>query len=513
LRITLARDANAAEAHMMHEAAEHVVLEDEASLCNSVTSTAAPAPEPFDFTFTVHVDKSSGGKLGMNLAVGTLAVNSVNDMGLIALWNRNNPDRAVQVSDQIIEVNGKCVTTYGADAVQEIIRKEPNLKLTIARAHTFEVDVDKSSGGKLDCSLDIDTLEIQSISHSGLAAAWNLMRPQLEIKIGDRIVEVNGKHISRHGAGVLNQEVREQAVLYMKMARVRKIANPTLRPMATSFVVCVNKNGEQKLGLNFELDTLQIQSVNPGGLIAAWNREHPEKAVHASDQIVGVNGKYITSHGATLLHETLLNQQALEITVARAYFMIRIDKSPGTKIGATFDEETLKIKSIDSTGLVADWNRQHPNTAVRVGDHIMEVNGRRAAERGSAALSSEMKQEQILRIGLTREAPVAASTPLGSDVATYTVSISKADGQKLGLNFEIGTLEVSSVRSTGLIADWNQANPSSMVRPCDQIIEVNGRHTATHGADLLLSTIHQEQQLKITLARAQTFWVNISAEP
>jgi len=192
--------------------------------------------------------------------------------------------------------------------------------------------------------LDPLTLEIKSISHNGLVAAWNLMQPQLEIKVGDRLVEVNGKHISKYGHAVLNQEVREQTLLHMKMARVPKIANPpgasgspTLRPMATSFVVCVHRNGEQKLGLNFELDTLEVQSVSPGGLIAAWNREHPEKAVHASDQIVGVNGKYITSHGAVALHETLRNEQALEITVARAYFMIRIVKSPGTKIGATFD--------------------------------------------------------------------------------------------------------------------------------------------------------------------------------
>jgi len=513
LRITLARDANAEEAFMMQEAADNVVPENGS---NSSASTAAPSPEPLLSTFEMHVDKSSGGKLGLNLEVGTLAVNSVNASGLVAAWNQSNPGKAVQVSDQIVEVNGKCVTTYGAEAVHDIIRKEPNLKLTIARPETFEVDVDKSSGGKLGCSLDIDTLEIKSISQSGLVAAWNMMRPQQKVKIGDRLIEVNGKHISKHGVGALNQEVREQTALHMKMARVTKIADPpgasptrVLRPTATCFVVTVNKDGNQKLGLNFELGTLEIQSVNPNGLIAAWNREHPEKAVQASSQIVGVNGKYITSHGASLLHEMLRNEQALEITVAQAYFMIRIDKSAGAKIGATFDEKTLKIKTIDSSGLVADWNRQHPNTAVRVGDHIMEVNGRRAAERGAAALSSEMKQEQVLRIGLAREAAVAASSLQGKDVETYMVTMSKGGGKRLGLNFEIGTLEVSSVRSNGLIAEWNQANPSSMVRTSDQILEVNGRHMATHGADLLQHTIHQEQQLKITLARAQTYTVLI----
>jgi len=139
----------------------------------------------------------------------------------------------------------------------------------------------------------------------------------------------------------------------------------------------------------------------------------------------------------------------------------------------------------------------------------MEVNGRRAAERGAAALSSEMKQEQMLRIGLAREAAVAAFSPLGDGVETYMVNVSKAGGQKLGLNFEIGSLEVGSVRGTGLIANWNQAYPSCMVRPSDRIIEVNGRHMATHGADLLQSTIHQEQQLKIMFARAQKYTVLI----
>jgi len=61
----------------------------------------------------------------------------------------------------------------------------------------------------------------------------------------------------------------------------------------------------------------------------------------------------------------------------------------------------------------------------------------------------------------------------------------------------------------GLIAEWNAGHPDSVVRICDQLLEVNGKHLLTHGAEQLQDTIRKEQVLRLVFARAYTFDVSI----
>jgi len=58
---------------------------------------------------------------------------------------------------------------------------------------------------------------------------------------------------------------------------------------------------------------------------------------------------------------------------------ILLSKGAGQKFGfanvPTPDSKSLVISWIDDQGMVAQWNREHPNDAVAVGDRIATVNG------------------------------------------------------------------------------------------------------------------------------------------
>merc|ERR1719362_1702415 len=238
---------------------------------------------------------------------------------------------------------------------------------------------------------------------------------------------------------------------------------------------------------------------------------NPERALSASDQIVGVNGRHLTTHGASSLLEAITGDQSLELTVNRGKFTVRIDKTPGAKIGVTFCQETLRVKTIEEIGLVAHWNRQRPDVAIRLGDRVIQVNGKRLKESGAAEIIREMKRESVLRMCLTRE-PLAAMPSVVSGNAglnTFVVQVDKSSGGKIGLRFGAGTTRIDSVNVDGLIAEWNNSHPDSTVRACDHLLEVNRRHLLTHGAEQLHETIRKEQVLRLVFARAHTFGVTI----
>merc|ERR1712232_811029 len=56
-------------------------------------------------------------------------------------------------------------------------------------------------------------------------------------------------------------------------------------------------------------------------------------------------------------------------------FKMVVDKTVGRKLGVEWDSETLRIKTVAPTGVVAQWNRNHPELAMKPGDHIVGVNG------------------------------------------------------------------------------------------------------------------------------------------
>merc|ERR1711966_159207 len=61
-------------------------------------------------------------------------------------------------------------------------------------------------------------------------------------------------------------------------------------------------------------------------------------------------------------------------------YTVIVDKLCGDRLGIDVDScdgETLLIEAVQEGGLVHSWNEQNPGRAVRMGDRILEVNGRR----------------------------------------------------------------------------------------------------------------------------------------
>merc|ERR1712232_178420 len=64
----------------------------------------------------------------------------------------------------------------------------------------------------------------------------------------------------------------------------------------------------------------------------------------------------------------------VEAATEQAEFIINLTKSCGKKLGIRAGRH-LHIESIDPHGLVADWNREHPDLEVKVGDKVGRANG------------------------------------------------------------------------------------------------------------------------------------------
>lgn len=55
-------------------------------------------------------------------------------------------------------------------------------------------------------------------------------------------------------------------------------------------------------------------------------------------------------------------------------FTVQLDKGTGVELGLELDEETLQVTMVDEGGLIADWNRAHPEKSILPGARILEVN-------------------------------------------------------------------------------------------------------------------------------------------
>lgn len=85
-------------------------------------------------------------------------------------------------------------------------------------------------------------------------------------------------------------------------------------------------------------------------------------------------------------------------------FSITLDKSDGMKLGIDVDHQdgvTLLIEAV-SGGLMEAWNNNHPDSRVRQGDRIVEVN---ALRNDVLALVDECKKNQPLKMKIRRGGP------------------------------------------------------------------------------------------------------------
>mmetsp|Transcript_96862 Transcript_96862/g.312785 ORF Transcript_96862/g.312785 Transcript_96862/m.312785 type:complete len:221 (+) Transcript_96862:1-663(+) len=140
-------------------------------------------------------------------------------------------------------------------------------------------------------------------------------------------------------------------------------------------------------------------------------------------------------------------------------FTVTATKEPGAPLGLTLDfmdSNTARVVEVQSECRVQ----------VRVGDHIVAVNGKRGREE----IMPRLQQDRELELSVMR--PTA-----------FRIRVTKGDGLGVELAPSGEGLKVLIILGTGAIHDWNEAHPSAMVRPNDRIVKVN--RTSGKGSDLL----------------------------
>ncbi|CAK9058749.1 unnamed protein product [Durusdinium trenchii] len=145
----------------------------------------------------VKYEKGSSGKLGVDLdAIDIhrgLVVKGVLPDGLIAEWNRANPENAIKPSDKIFAVNNQVGTVQ--DLETHIVSSGPDLQLSVRRPQRIEVTLQRpgSLGLRLHFKKSSKGVLVSEVLADGLATDWNAKNPTRRITAGDRILEVNGE--------------------------------------------------------------------------------------------------------------------------------------------------------------------------------------------------------------------------------------------------------------------------------------------------------------------------------
>jgi len=110
--------------------------------------------------------------------------------------------------------------------------------------------------------------------------------------------------------------------------------------------------------------------------------------------------------------------------------------------------ETLLVKRVTDAGLLDEWNKAHLDGEVRVGDHLIEVNGSRTIP----DMQSELRADKV-KILVSRYPH------------TFNVDLEKRPGaSKLGFKFEkpkdreLQTLKITEVNEEGLLEEMNKQN-------------------------------------------------------
>lgn len=170
-------------------------------------------------------------------------------------------------------------------------------------------------------------------------------------------------------------------------------------------------------------------------------------------------------------------------------FLVTIQKTPFSRdMGISLikvDGVGLLVHTVQE-GLISDWNLSQPNLMVLQHDCIYKVNGQTGFP---SDLFGLLKSENELELTIRR-------------CETFCVQFNQRDECRgLGLGFEYNasrmTLPINSLRD-GLMADWNQEDPSQAVRVGDIIVTVNG---VCGSASKMLGKIRTESSFCLIVLR------------
>jgi len=239
---------------------------------------------------------------------------------------------------------------------------------------------------------------------------------------------------------------------------------------ATAFRVSMPRAQNESLGLSLkERDGRAIVHKVKAGLIAQWNKRHPDFEVQAGQRIYEINGR----SGS---YQELL----------------KAAKSCQSCAGSLAVGDAVEVWSRSQGNWVADGRV----TEVNAHDVVLVYGG------GELSKTLPIDSVEVRRsgnpmfemvVGLAVVEPTEKTTAL----RTIRVSVTKQQGEKLGLQLvnRNGAPEVKQVVG-GAAGRWNSEHPDSKVKAGHRIVEINGRRDSY---EELLSLCKHEQTLKIII--------------
>lgn len=174
--------------------------------------------------------------------------------------------------------------------------------------------------------------------------------------------------------------------------------------------------GAPGCGLGIDIDgSGVVRSVDPKGLVAAWNRVNRAQAVRLGQRLERAN----TARSPADIAEVLRSTGMIEFVIAsedasRKGQVVCIDRSMGTAVGVRgsslgmeWNRRTLAVTRINAGGVLALWNAEHEDIAVRPGDRLLSVNNRFSL----TGISEELQGTCVTALVVDRPLPPRAATP------------------------------------------------------------------------------------------------------
>lgn len=300
------------------------------------------------------------------------------------------------------------------------------------------------------------------------------------------------------------------------------------------------------LGAQVDTDTdftpLAIVKIQKNGLLESWNRANPDRAVHVGDQIMKVND-IIWHHNSRTFAKRVSGQflaakeykegakKTLSLAIQRprqqsqtrfesqrqdlhrqqyskdfvANISVMRNRRLGWELNTSVDWKPASVHKLDSTGLVALWNQEHPEFRIYPGDEIVQAN-RLVWHHNSKVFGSKIEtqlhhlahksspSDEVLSLHVQRPRSVVEKLEdrvfvkkageQGADrnvhfsyTRGWLAEIPARVGHKLGLELNATDDEfpvtIANIQKMGAVQIFNEDNPDDALVPGDQIFKVN----------------------------------------
>mmetsp|Transcript_123821 Transcript_123821/g.332534 ORF Transcript_123821/g.332534 Transcript_123821/m.332534 type:complete len:620 (-) Transcript_123821:189-2048(-) len=417
---------------------------------------------------------------------------------------------------------------------------------------TAVVTEGKSVGVTFDMDTDFQPVSILKVKKNGILEDWNRAHPDKAVMVGDEVVQVNdikwhansqtfAERIKGQFLAAKNNKpgAKNRLALYIQRPRKERVVRYQAQRedlhrklYSAEFDAEISMKGvlprepiHQAMGwrLNSSVDwqPVSVEKLRATGLIAKYNKEHPDAKIRAGDEIIKVN-HIQWHHSSTAFAERLGSQfvaaqkrehsgsseenvlklrirrprsahnEAPEEQVYTKYYTVHLDLKDSHKLGwhlnASNDTSLVTVDKIMSKKghPIAMYNAANPTNAVQVGDNVVRVNN--VTWHGNAKKFVERIDKEF-----ARARPRKGGTPHSTSLELlmmrrlvqpiakeWTVTVPAEEGGVLGwqLNYSEDSfpLTVAKVRNSGAVFEFNQDHPDSRVVPGDVIVKVDAGH-------------------------------------